>query len=162
MKGGNPYMNAYGFYEEKPAECTVLALDYKSEKALEGGVIYFGKDNLSSARNKALPTLAPTDEVKTVYFDISGEREAYSWGKKDDYIRWKLADTANFTVTIGHIRVISEAQMKAEGGELSISDVLADEKVSGIKEGIYTLQGVRVEKATRGLYIINGKKVLVK
>ena len=162
MKGGNPYMNAYGFYEEKPAECTVLALDYKSEKALEGGVIYFGKDNLSSARNKALPTLAPTDEVKTVYFDISGEREAYSWGKKDDYIRWKLADTANFTVTIGHIRVISEAQMKAEGGELRISDVLADEKVSGIKEGIYTLQGVRVEKATRGLYIINGKKVLVK
>ena len=27
---------------------------------------------------------------------------------------------------------------------------------------IYTLTGMRVEKPTRGLYIINGKKVLVK
>ena len=164
MKGDNPHMNAYGFYEELAAERTVLALDYKSAKELVGGVIYFGKDgtNLSAARNKVLPTLAATDAVKTVYFDISGEREAYSWGKKDDYIRWKLANNGDFTVTIGHIRVITEAQMKAEGGELSISDVLADEKVSGLKEGIYTLQGVRVEKATRGLYIINGKKVLVK
>ena len=164
MKGDNPHMNAYGFYEELAAERTVLALDYKAAKELVGGVIYFGKDgnNLSAARNKVLPTLAATDAVKTVYFDISGEREAYSWGKKDDYIRWKLADNGDFTVTIGRIRVITEAQMKAEGGELSISDVLADEKVSGLKEGIYTLQGVRVEKATRGLYIINGKKVLVK
>ena len=164
MKGDNPHLNAYDFYEEMAAERTILALDYKTEKALEGGVIYFGKDgnNLSAARNKPLPTLGATGELKTVYFDISGEREAYSWGKKDDYIRWKLADSGDFTITIGHIRVITEAQMKAEGGELSISDVLADEKVSGIKEGIYTLQGVRVEKATRGLYIINGQKVLVK
>ena len=29
-------------------------------------------------------------------------------------------------------------------------------------QGVYTLQGVRVEKPTKGLYIIGGKKVLVK
>ena len=30
------------------------------------------------------------------------------------------------------------------------------------KTGIYTLTGQRVDKATHGLYIINGKKVMVK
>jgi ribosomal protein L24 len=31
-----------------------------------------------------------------------------------------------------------------------------------IADAIYTLQGVRVEKATKGIYIINGKKVVIK
>ena len=40
----------------------------------------------------------------------------------------------------------------------SISTVMADAQ----QGSIYNLQGHRVEKATKGLYIINGKKVLVK
>ena len=30
------------------------------------------------------------------------------------------------------------------------------------KDGIYTINGIRVQKTTKGLYIINGKKVMVK
>lgn len=44
-----------------------------------------------------------------------------------------------------------------------ISEVVTDETVNKGKEGIYTLSGVRVAKADRpGIYIINGKKVLVR
>ena len=40
---------------------------------------------------------------------------------------------------------------------------VTDEVVSGTaSSGIYTLTGVRVQKPGKGLYIINGRKVLVK
>ena len=163
MKGSTPRFNAYDLYEDLTEDKNILALSYKSDKALEGGIIYFSQNGqLTTATSKDLPVLEATSEVKTVYFDISGERSAFAWNKKDSYLCWQLAKEGDFTVNVGKIRVITEAQMKAEGGALSISDVLADESVKGLKEGIYTLQGVRVEKATRGLYIINGQKVLVK
>jgi hypothetical protein len=163
MKGESPYINVYTFYEDLTEDRTILSVQYKSEKDLEGGLIYYGKDNLSAARNHELPTLTATDELKTIYIDIAADRETYAWGNKDHYLRWALAESGNFTVTVGRVRVISEAQMQKEGGSLlnGISDVIASGK-QGPKTGIYTLQGVRVEKAVKGLYIIDGRKVLVK
>jgi len=40
-----------------------------------------------------------------------------------------------------------------------VADGVADGRVTS---GIYTLTGVRVRQATKGLYIINGRKVMVK
>ncbi|MBR1932952.1 MAG: carbohydrate-binding protein [Prevotella sp.] len=49
--------------------------------------------------------------------------------------------------------------IKFEKADLSgISAIAADQA----QQGIYTLQGVRVSAATKGLYIINGKKMVVK
>ena len=44
-------------------------------------------------------------------------------------------------------------------GETAITAVKAQ---SAEREGIYTLSGQRVEKMTRGIYVVNGKKVIVK
>ncbi|MGN0233552.1 MAG: LamG-like jellyroll fold domain-containing protein [Bacteroidaceae bacterium] len=44
--------------------------------------------------------------------------------------------------------------------ETSIDQVESQETKA--REGIYTINGIRVQKTTTGLYIINGKKVLVK
>jgi hypothetical protein len=62
------------------------------------------------------------------------------------------------------------AKGQAAGGRLTIS--FDDEETTGIARvngesvatdgAIYTLNGVRVEKPTKGLYIVNGKKVVVK
>lgn len=62
------------------------------------------------------------------------------------------------------------AKGQAAGGRLSIS--FDDEETTGIARvngesvatdgAIYTLNGVRVEKPTKGLYIVNGKKVVIK
>ena len=59
---------------------------------------------------------------------------------------------------------------QAAGGRLTIS--FDDEETTGIARvngesvatdgAIYTLNGVRVEKPTKGLYIVNGKKVVIK
>ena len=47
-----------------------------------------------------------------------------------------------------------------EDGEANAINGIANETAA--PEGIYNLQGQKVEKATKGIYIINGKKVLVK
>jgi hypothetical protein len=49
----------------------------------------------------------------------------------------------------GHVSGTTGIQPSTVNGQCSTSD-------------IYTLQGVRVEKATKGIYIINGKKVVIK
>ena len=52
--------------------------------------------------------------------------------------------------------------MEAEGGSFitGIEGINAPTQLQ--QSGIYSLTGVRVEKPVRGLYIINGRKVLVK
>ena len=46
-----------------------------------------------------------------------------------------------------------------DGEANAINGIIANDNAP---EGIYNLQGQKVEKATKGIYIINGKKVLVK
>jgi len=40
--------------------------------------------------------------------------------------------------------------------------MITDEPVNKLAYGIYKLNGVRVDKAEKGIYIIDGKKTLVK
>ena len=64
---------------------------------------------------------------------------------------------------IRHIRVITYAEMEANGGSVGIESIVAGESTAtGVANGIFNLSGQRVSKPTKGLYIINGKKVLVK
>ena len=46
-------------------------------------------------------------------------------------------------------------------GEEATGIVRADGSVETLDE-VYTISGVRVNKPTRGLYIINGKKTVIK
>ncbi|MEE0689742.1 MAG: hypothetical protein UCJ13_02790, partial [Bacteroidaceae bacterium] len=74
-----------------------------------------------------------------------------------------LEHKEGFVLDVRHIRVITRAQMEAEGGSTGIGDIVTSDKVqNGKLQGIFNLSGQRVSKPTKGLYIINGKKVLVK
>ena len=53
--------------------------------------------------------------------------------------------------------------MEANGGSVGIEGIVAGESTAtGVANGIFNLSGQRVQKPVKGLYIINGKKVLVK
>lgn len=61
-------------------------------------------------------------------------------------------------------RALNEEQV-----QMIVSQLEKETPVEGIsqedtkaKDGIYTINGIRVQKTTKGLYIINGKKVMVK
>ena len=56
--------------------------------------------------------------------------------------------------------MITRTAMEAAGGTVGIADVAGESTLQ--QKGIYTLSGVRVDKATRGLYIMDGRKVIVK
>ncbi len=74
---------------------------------------------------------------------------------------YTIEDT-NATYTI---RAANEMGGLSEASEAAGSTVGIKETRNGssaIEQTIYTLQGVRVSKATKGLYIINGKKVMIK
>ena len=56
-------------------------------------------------------------------------------------------------------------RMGGLGPEGHVAGTTGVDAIRANKQGadvIYTLQGVRVEKATKGLYIINGKVILMK
>ena len=49
------------------------------------------------------------------------------------------------------------------GDDTDIDEVEAEEEVSPVFEGIYDLQGRKLEEITKtGIYIVNGKKMFIK
>lgn len=55
-----------------------------------------------------------------------------------------------------------EVQMVCQKLERETAIEQVESQETKAREGIYTINGIRVQKTTQGLYIINGKKVLVK
>lgn len=56
----------------------------------------------------------------------------------------------------------SAPQLSVEfgGGTTGIDEVRS--RMEGVREGVFDLQGRRVENPTKGIYIVNGKKVIIK
>lgn len=83
-----------------------------------------------------------------------------------------LAKAAEFGVTrdqkgqlwtrpyLGAVQLVEGDQIPAVPS--GIVEVNAEGRQPQVREGIYTMNGVRVERATKGLYIYNGKKIVLK
>ena len=82
---------------------------------------------------------------------------------------------ANGSKGIGFYKAAEGTIINGGKGYLSITGSASNEFVFGIEDGIhetvtsnkednvyYNLQGVRVDKPTMGVYIVNGKKVVLK
>ncbi|MBP3374065.1 MAG: hypothetical protein J6L60_06025 [Bacteroidaceae bacterium] len=162
--GTDPYLGLIGLIETLPSEDYVIAFEYKSEKDITDGRVYFASPDLSSVHYNRYGTIAAANEWTPYYIDLRQAYAEWGWGKgTDHWFRWDIADEEGFVIDIRHIRIISRAEMEANGGSTAIEDVTASDKVqNGVVKGIFNLNGQRVEKAVKGLYIINGKKVLVK
>ena len=90
--------------------------------------------------------------------------------ENDIYVLYNDEFVKTTSGTIPAFRAYLPLAKGATGGRLTIS--FDDEETTGIARvngesvatdgAIYTLNGVRVEKPTKGLYIVNGKKVVIK
>ena len=144
--------------EDLSEEKTVLAFEYFAEMDVTNGYFYFDSN---ASHNVSYETLPASTEWKKAYFDITEARQTWNWGAKASTLRWAISNNQSQTLQARYVRVISKAQMDAEGGTFTGISTISDD--TAVKHtGIYTITGIRVEKPTRGLYIINGKKVLVK
>ena len=136
-----------------------------AEEALEAGNMHnmFGEWDPSLATEQAPSPKNVKVEGTTLSWDDS--QYAFCWAVvKNDNV---IAFTTEPTYTIDDATAIWSVRAANEMGGLG--EAIAAEKVTGINvveqapvlnKNIYNLQGIRVEKATKGLFIINGKKVV--
>ena len=162
--GEESYFGLMGLFETLGNDEYVLAFEYKLDREVTDGVVYFGTPSLSSQHYNAFGTMAATGEWTRYYIDLRQARSEWKWGNgTDHWLRWDVTNGGAFSMDIRHIRVITYAEMEANGGSVGIEGIVAGESTAtGVANGIFNLSGQRVSKPTKGLYIINGKKVLVK
>ncbi len=162
--GEESYFGLMGLFETLGNDEYVLAFEYKLDREVTDGVVYFGTPSLSSQHYNAFGTMAATGEWTPYYIDLRQARSEWKWGNgTDHWLRWDVTNGGAFSMDIRHIRVITYAEMEANGGSVGIEGIVAGESTAtGVANGIFNLSGQRVQKPVKGLYIINGKKVLVK
>ena len=71
--------------------------------------------------------------------------------------------TKKLTTAYDELAAVYEALAAAMGVETSIEEIVFEDVVNPAVEGIYDLQGRKLNKITKsGIYIVNGQKKLVK
>ena len=74
------------------------------------------------------------------------------------------------TISKGKAYLQTKTELSAPGGARGFSIIFEDDETTGITstkvekgdDSWYTLQGVKVAQPTKGIYVKNGKKVVVK
>lgn len=162
----HPYVLATGFYEKLDSTMTVLKFEYKTDVALTRSKFFFGTPSVTPAQALESEGFSAQSDWKTVYFYIAPALTKWSFGDTEDVIRFDLASelAEGTVVNIRHMQVISAEQAKAEGAEYTYPTAIGsvEEKTAPMVKGIFNLSGQRVNRADKGIYIIDGRKVLVK
>ena len=161
-----PYVLANGTYEALDSTKTVLKFEYKSETALTGSRFYFGTPTPVSTQSLECDGFAAQNDWKTVYFYIQPALKNWSFGDLEDVIRFDLGtEVAEGTIiNLRHMQYITAEQAAAEGAEYTYPTAISsvDEAKAPVVKGIYNLSGQRVSRTQKGIYVIDGRKVLVK
>ena len=126
--------------------------DYTVELSDEEGTSVLGTDNM----------LKPGSEA------MSGDCKFYRLtmhGGKTLGFFWGAAEGAAFSIAADKAYLAVPTTMAANIQGFTFSDT--ETGINGInaaegKQAIYNLQGQRVGKGTKGIYIVNGKKVIIK
>ena len=114
-----------------------------------------------------IPVIASSDTDKG---DLQGSASESKISNGTQYILTMNGVNAQFAPATAESTIpAGKAYLVVSGGKSRLNVVIAGE-TTGIKaieaqeaqEGIYNLQGQRVAKAQKGLYIVNGKKAIVK
>jgi pectin methylesterase-like acyl-CoA thioesterase len=134
-------------------------------EALEAGNLHnmFGEWDPTLATEQAPAPKNVKAEGTTLTWDDS--QYAFCWAVvKNGSV---IAFTAEPTYTIDDVTATWAVRAANEMGGLGeainatkTTGINAIEQAPVVNKSIYNLQGIRVEKATKGLYIINGKKVV--
>ncbi len=107
---------------------------------------------------KATPAEMPENDLKGAATDLTADGTQYVLAKKDDVVGFYQATSG--TIAAGKAYILyagGGVKGFTFGTATSIASPLGEKEEATV---IYDLSGRRVEKATKGLYIINGKKVL--
>ena len=133
--------------------------------SLVGKTLVFGGENVTV--NKVVPTVVETDHFKFVgtYVGATGLENVYVLNEAGESFVSGITEVQPFNA------YIQKKDGTSAGARINIS--FGDDFVTAIKgvqtdsnkafdNSIYDIQGRKVENPTKGIYIVNGKKVVVK
>lgn len=149
-------------YEALPEDQFILSFEYKCNSDLTGGCFYLAHPSLTTTDFlNDFESLPAANEWKKAYVSLFN---GFGWGTSTDHwIRWDLASSGTFNVSVRNMIMVTEAQMKAEGGEVlntGIDNTVIETEVP--ETFIYNVMGQRVGKDYKGITIQGGKKIFSK
>ena len=151
---------------------TSSAKTTKVNKVAAGtGLILKKTADVGTATDFSVPLASETDEIADNYM-VGVTEDTNMEGVANVYILsdGKFYECTGGTLAAGKAYLNDKDGVWATTGAPSFS-IIADDETTGINsvergawsvEGCYTLDGRRVEHPTKGLYIVNGKKVIIK
>ena len=126
-------------------------------------------------KNSTAPEVADKVDVKFIgsyshkvgfkaneaFFSVSAEKNDYYWGSATN-TTYMAPLSAYFQIPEGSSARTIEFQ-EADGSTTAI-EIVGAEKLNTVKEGWYTINGMKLENAPveKGIYINNGKKIVIK
>ncbi len=141
-----------------------------AEEAMEAG-------NLHNMFGEWDPTLLTEQAPMPASVEVNKDTKVLTWTDSDYALLYaivKNGKVVDFTLTNSYnvddvnatwaVRAANEMGGLGEAAAASIVTAITEtiNAENNVPERIYNLNGVRVDKAAKGLYIINGKKVVVK
>lgn len=153
-----------------------VTLNFTSAESIEAGVPYMMKSpvEISNIKVYGVDVDAELNNIETTYAVMKGNMAQMNVPEDAFFISnntWYQAtsNTAHMKAFRAYIELTELAQNAgARGfvmdidGEVTRIDTVSQSGNAQFNGTAYDLQGRRVEKPARGLYIVNGKKVLVK
>lgn len=153
-----------------------VKLNFESASSIEAGVPYMMKSSveISNIKVYGVDVDSKLNDIETTYAVMKGNMAQMNVPEDAFFISnntWYQAtsNTAHMKAFRAYIELTEFAQNAgARGfvmdidGEVTRIDTVSQSGNAQFNGTAYDLQGRRVEKPARGLYIVNGKKVLVK
>lgn len=161
-----------GMYEPLDDDQIILAFDYKTDAENLTVNAFFNTPKVSRDRSIRLEGITPSGEWRTMYYNVhfarlgefAGAGTLMPWGQSTEHgVGFQFVGGEGKTISLRNVHVVTLKHVEDNDGTVGVGRIEAD-NVGDVhaRQGIYTLSGTRVGKATKGLYIIDGKKLIVK
>ena len=149
--------------EDITPEQNYITFEYKANQNVRGEFFY---SPIAAGRDVWYDALPATEEWTRAFISIESPKKKLNWGKAGDFVRWDPVQDGYPVIEIRYMEYITEAEK--EYLETGIGSVEEASPLAPAPQNIYTLDGRLYRVGTdrhnlpAGLYIIGGKKYLVK
>ena len=148
-------------YAVQPEAQSVMSFEYKCSDELTDGKLYMAHPSITTTDYLEYGNMPAASEWTKAYVSVAND---FGWGTSTSHwIRWEFASSGVFNVSVRNLILISEEQMKAEGGEYlqtGIDNTIIETEAP--ETFIYNVMGQRVSKDYKGITIQNGQKTFNK
>lgn len=100
--GGDPYIMTEGISKTLHQDSVVLTFEYKSSGEIDKPQIFFGP-SISESRSVFGNAIPSASAWKNYSLNLVKERTDFSWGKKDDFIRFDFGTKSGIDIEIRNI-----------------------------------------------------------